>query len=118
MSANRHKTPLQDLYQAPLLSHPSQPGAKDEEKSTALEVDQSEIPQSTTDGKQDRERTNFEDLLDLQGLGLDGGKEEVDVDRSDDEDDDGLLGGRRIEDWGSEDDGELLGDFQLPTIQD
>ncbi|KAI7477239.1 hypothetical protein KC351_g8964 [Hortaea werneckii] len=118
VSANRHKTPLQDLYQAPLLSHPSQPGAKDEEKSTALEVDQSEIPQSTTDGKQDRERTNFEDLLDLQGLGLGGGKEEVDVDRSDDEDDDGLLGGRRIEDWGSEDDGELLGDFQLPTIQD
>ncbi|KAI7280554.1 hypothetical protein KC345_g4682 [Hortaea werneckii] len=115
VSANRHNIPLQDLYQAP---HPSLPGAKDEEKSRALESHQPQVPQSTTDGKNDRERTNFDDLLVLQGLGLDGGEEESDADRNDDENDDGLLGGRRIEDWGSEDEGELLGDFQLPSIQD
>ncbi|RMX98933.1 hypothetical protein D0867_12275, partial [Hortaea werneckii] len=119
VSANRHKTPLEDLYQGPPLpSHPSLPGATDEEKSTAPESHQPHVPQSTNDGKNDRERTNFDDLLGLQGLGLDGRKEEVDAERSDDEDDDGLLGGRRIEDWGSEDEGELLGDFQLPSIQD
>lgn len=118
MSANRHKTPLQDLYQAPPPSHASLLGAKDEEKDTVPESYQPQAMNSTTDGKQDRERTNFDDLLGLQGLGLDGGKEGGDVDRSDDEDDVGLLGGRRIEDWGSEDEGELLGDFQLPSIQD
>ncbi|KAI6869668.1 hypothetical protein KC338_g3367 [Hortaea werneckii] len=118
VSANRHKTPLQDLYRAPPPSHASLPGAKDEEKDTVPEPYQPQAMNSTTDGKQDRERTNFDDLLGLQGLGLDGGKEGGDVDRSDDEDDDGLLGGRRIEDWGSEDEGELLGDFQLPSIQD
>ncbi|KAI6869084.1 hypothetical protein KC323_g2869 [Hortaea werneckii] len=118
VSANRHKTPLQDLYQAPPPSHASLLGAKDEEKDTVPESYQPQAMNSTTDGKQDRERTNFDDLLGLQGLGLDGGKEGGDVDRSDDEDDVGLLGGRRIEDWGSEDEGELLGDFQLPSIQD
>ncbi|RMY30364.1 hypothetical protein D0866_08053 [Hortaea werneckii] len=118
VSANRHKIPLEELYQAPPPSHPSLPGAKDEEKSTATESQQPQVPRSANDGKEDRERTNFDDLLGLQGLGLDGGKEGIDVERSDDEDDDGLLGGRRIEDWGNEDEGELLGDFQLPSIQD
>lgn len=117
VSANRPKTPLQDLYQAPLPSHPSLPEAKDE-KSTAPGPHQPQAPHLTNDGKEDRARTNFDDLLGLQGLGLDGGKEGIDAERSDDEDDDGLLGGRRIEDWGSEDEGELLGDFQLPSIQD
>ncbi|GAB1741503.1 hypothetical protein NU219Hw_g6732t1 [Hortaea werneckii] len=118
VSANRHQTPLQDLYQAPLPSHPSLSGAKDEEKSTIPDSHQPQVSQATNDGKEDRARTNFDDLLGLQGLGLDGGKEGIDVDRSDDEDDDVFLGGRRIEDWGSEDEGELLGDFQLPSVQD
>ncbi|KAI7235127.1 hypothetical protein KC330_g4498 [Hortaea werneckii] len=114
VSANRHKSPLEDLYQAP---PPSLPGAKDEEKSTESESHQPQVPQLTTDGKEDRERTNFDHLLGLQELGLHGGKEGADAERSD-EDDDEFLGGRKIEDWGSEDEGELLGDFQLPSIQD